>query len=75
MLPETPAPGVRAPGRTRGHRSEIAEHHNDYQGAGAFICGALDLARFARVYEPFSWIQGYNNARFVGRLYGLSDHL
>ncbi|MFV0435159.1 MAG: recombinase family protein [Leucobacter sp.] len=35
-----------------GIEAQIAEHHNDYQGARALIDGALDLARdFARVYE------------------------
>jgi hypothetical protein len=35
-----------------GIESQIAEHHNDYQGARALIDGALDLARdFAAVHE------------------------
>jgi site-specific DNA recombinase len=35
-----------------GIEAQIAEHHNDYQGARALIDGALDLARdFARIYE------------------------
>ena len=35
-----------------GIEAQIAEHHNDYQGARALIDGALDLARdFAKVYE------------------------
>ena len=35
-----------------GIESQIAEHHNDYEGARALIDGALDLARdFAAVYE------------------------
>jgi len=35
-----------------GIESQIAEHHNDYQGARTLIDGALDLARdFAGVYE------------------------
>lgn len=35
-----------------GIEAQIAEHHNDYQGARALIDGSLDLARdFAQIYE------------------------